>query len=181
MAIIGNLYKLESLFIEKKLDVVFDYFKHVLDSKNEVHKRLKALPIGSCEKYMLNDEIFVLEQVFYTKDRSECFMESHKKYVDFQLIVSGVEQMEYIDIDKISVDKEYNEDTDLITYKIVDSTSKFVLESGDLAIYFPDDGHVGLAMYKKPILVHKAVIKVPIKLFSDHFSVSKNIKSLQNA
>ncbi|WP_304543447.1 YhcH/YjgK/YiaL family protein [Sulfurimonas microaerophilic] len=165
MAIIGNLYKVESLFKEKKFAVVFDYFKQVLDPDNKIHKRLKALSSGSCEKYMLNDDIFVLEQVFYTKNRSECFIESHKKYVDFQLIVSGAEQMEYIDIDKVAVDQEYDEATDFITYKIVDNTSKFLLESGDLAVYFPDDGHVGLAMYEKPLLVHKAVIKVPVTLF----------------
>ena len=50
---------------------------------------------------MITDNIFALEQVFYTKDRKECFIESHKKYIDFQLILSGNEQMEYIDIDKL--------------------------------------------------------------------------------
>ncbi len=165
MAIIGNLYKLEKQLSDKNLSVVFDYFKQALDITSDIHKRIFNLPVGSFEKMTLTDDVFALEQVFYTKKREECFIESHQKYIDFQLILEGTEEMEYIDIDKLNIDKPYHVLKDLITYKMVDNTSKFVLEKADLAIFFPDDAHIGLPMYKEKSLVYKTVIKLPIELY----------------
>lgn len=167
MAIIGNLYKLEKFFEkEKNLDIVFDYFKKAIDKNSEVYKRIISLPVGAFEKVNITDDIFALEQVFYTKNREKCFIESHKKYIDFQLVVSGIEQMEYIDIDKLTIDNPYNETKDLITYKIQNNTSKFLLEGQGLAIYFADDGHIGLPIFEKESLVYKTVIKFPIDLYN---------------
>lgn len=165
MAIIGNLYKLENFFAEKDLQVVFNYFKEAIDVHSKVHKRIFNLPVGSFEKVQLNNDTFALEQVFYTKDRTECFIESHKKYIDFQLILSGNEQMEYIDINKLDVENIYDEQKDLITYKLVDNTSKLLLQNNDLAIFFPDDAHIGLPKYKESELVYKTVVKLPMELY----------------
>jgi len=165
MAVIGNVYKLEKFFKNKNLTVVFDYFKEALQSGSDIHKRIFSLPVGSFEKVMLTKDVFALEQVFFTKKREDCFIESHKKYIDFQLILRGNEQMEYIDIDKLEIETNYDEDKDLITYHLVDNTSKFLLQEGDLAIFFPDDAHIGLPEYKSSELVYKTVIKFPIELF----------------
>jgi len=163
MAIIGNINKLETFLNDKNLEDVFNYFKQAINSKSDIHKRIFNLPVGSFKKVMITNNIFALEQVFYTRDRKECFIESHKKYIDFQLILSGNEQMEYIDIDKLEVKNNYDEEKDLITYKLVDNTSKFLLQENDLAIFFPDDGHIGLPKYKESELVYKTVIKFPIE------------------
>lgn len=165
MAIIGNIYKLEKFLNKKELDIVFDYFKQAIDSNSDIHKRIISAKAGSCEKVALNDEIFVLEQVFYTKNREESIIESHKKYIDFQLVISGNEQMEYIDIDKLTIENDYDEKKDLIIYKLNDNTSKFVLQNNDLAIFFPDDAHLGLGTYLERELVYKAVIKFPKYLY----------------
>lgn len=165
MAIIGNIYKIENFLQEKDLSPVFDYFKQALHSKSEIHKRIFSLPAGSFKKINITEDIFALEQVFYTKKREDCFIESHKKYIDFQLILDANEQMEYIDIDKLEVDEPYDESKDLITYKLVENTSKFLLQKEDLAIFFPDDAHIGLPMFKESQLVYKTVIKFPLKMW----------------
>lgn len=165
MAIIGNIYKLENFLENKGLHVMFDYFKQAIDFQSDIHKRIFSLPAGSFEKISIIDDIFALEQVFYTKNREDCFIESHKKYIDFQLILSGNEQMEYIDIDKLEIDKSYDEQKDLITYKLTDNTSKFLLQKNDLAIFFPNDAHIGLPKYSEPELVYKTVIKLPVELW----------------
>lgn len=165
MAIIGNIYKLEKFLNKKELNIVFDYFKKATNPNSDISKRILSKTSDSCEKIMLTDEIFVLEQVFYTKNREESIIESHRKYIDFQLVISGNEQMEYIDIDKLTIENEYDEYKDLILYKLVDNTSKFVLQNNDLAIFFPDDAHLGLGIYEKSELVHKAVIKFPKHLY----------------
>lgn len=165
MAIIGNIHKLAKQLEAKKLDIVFDYLQQALDEDSEVHRRIFSLPAGSFEKVPLRDGIFALEQVFYTKERHSCFIESHEHYIDFQLILEGTEAMEYIDIDKLEVDTPYDDAKDLVTYKMVDYTSRFILQQGDLAIFFPDDAHVGLPMYETPTLVYKSVIKLPIEQY----------------
>jgi YhcH/YjgK/YiaL family protein len=162
MAIIGNLYKLENFLNKKNLDIVFNYFKEAVDKKSDTHKRIFNLSVGSFEKVNIIEDIFALEQVFYTKDRETCFIESHKEFIDFQLILSGCEQMEYIDIDKLEIKNPYDEKKDLITYKLVDNTSKILLQKNDLAIFFPDDAHIGLPKFKASELVYKTVIKLPI-------------------
>jgi len=165
MAIIGNIKKIEKLLADKNLSVVFEYFNEALDVNSKVYQRIFNLPVGAFEKVDITDDIFALEQVFYTKNRDECFIESHRKYIDFQLVLSGSEQMEYIDIDKLEVKTAYNEEKDLITYKEVINTSKLLLQSGDLAIFFPDDAHMGLPKFEKSELVYKTVIKFPAELF----------------
>jgi len=165
MAIIGNIYKLEQFLKDKDLKIVFDYFKQAIDKNSDIHKRIFNLPVGSFEKIIITDDIFALEQVFYTKDRQECFIESHKKYIDFQLILSGNEQMEYVDIDKLEIENKYDQEKDLITYKLAYNTSKFLLQKNDLAIFFSDDAHIGLPKYEKSELVYKTVIKLPVELY----------------
>ncbi len=161
MAIIGNLYKLERQLIDTNLSVVFDYFKEALDINSNVHKRIFGLPIGSFEKVTLKNGIFAFEQVALTQDIEKCFVESHKKYVDFQLLIDGVEEMGYVDIDKLNIDNPYCEKKDLVTYHMQTNVSKFVLEKADLAIFLPEDGHIGLSMHKNECLIRKVVIKVP--------------------
>lgn len=166
MAIIGNIYKLEGFLNNKNLKVVFDYFKEALNPNSHIYKRIYSLNAGSFEKMPITDDIFALEQVFYTKNRELCFIESHRKYIDFQLILSGNEQMEYIDIDKLKIEKAYDEEKDLIINEFTDNTSKFLLQKGDLAIFFPDDAHIGLSKFKRPELVYKTVIKLPVELWT---------------
>lgn len=165
MAIIGNIKKIEEFLSDKDLKIVFDYFEQAIHRDSEVYKRVFNLPVGSFKKVNLTDDIFALEQVFYTKDREDCFIESHKKYIDFQLILKGNEQMEYIDVDKLEVEKPYDETKDLITYKLLDSTSRFLLQENDIAIFFPDDAHMGLPKYRESELVYKTVIKFPVELY----------------
>lgn len=168
MAIIGDLYKLQRFLEDKNLNVVFEYFKEALNKKSDTSKRIHSLAIGSFKRQNINDEVFAIEQVFCTKDREECFFESHQKYIDFQLVLSGNEMMEYIDKDKLEIDKAYDAEKDLIVYKLQEKSSRILLQAQDLAIYFPDDAHMGLAKYKESELVFKTVIKLPLDLWSNN-------------
>jgi biofilm protein TabA len=163
VAIIGELSSVQRLFFKDQLRIVFDYLNEAVDIHSAVHKRIFSRPLGAFEKVDLTDNIFALEQVFETKDHSECFYESHRKYVDFQLNLSGIEQMEWIHREKMTVSEPYNEKVDLIKYKVTTEASKLLMKSGDLAIYYPDDVHMGLPYFKKePSIVHKTVVKCPL-------------------
>jgi biofilm protein TabA len=165
MAIIGNIYKLEKFFTDIHLIELYDYLKESLDIDSEINKRLLKLNIDSFIKDLSIDTCNVFHQSAITKERKNCFIESHKKYVDIQLLINGYEQMEYVDIDKLIIKEKYNEEKDLTIYDNYEHTSKILLQKSDVAIFFPDDGHIGQAMYNKKSLINKIVVKVPIEAF----------------
>jgi len=66
MAIVGNLYKLETQFSNKGLSPVFEYLKAALDVESSVHQRVFSLPLGSFEKTVLGNGIFAYAQVAMT-------------------------------------------------------------------------------------------------------------------
>lgn len=167
MAIIGNIKKIEKLLKSKDLGYVFDYLHSALNIDGDVYKRVTSLPVGSFVKQDIGGGLFAMEQSFNTKDRSTCFFESHKEYIDFQLIILGNEVIEYSDIDKLEIEDEYNAQTDFIKYKTIDDTTKILLTSDDMAIFLPDDAHMCLGKYKDSETVYKTVLKLPIDMWVD--------------
>lgn len=164
MAIITTLDRASSYFPNTKVfQIIFDYFSKCISSNSQEYKRINNLPLGAFERYYLTDDIFAIEQVFQTKHRDDCFFESHKKYIDMQLVLSGSEQMEYTDITKLDVNEEYNEELDVIKYHMTDNSAKLLLQSEDLAIFFIEDGHVGMPKFVHKEIVKKTVIKLPIE------------------
>ena len=165
MAIIGNLLDVQRVLDNRKLDKVFEYLTEALNQESSTHRRIFSLPVGAFEKYPITDDIFALEQVFYTKPREECFFESHRNYIDFQLCLSGIEQMEFSTISTLEENVPYDEETDFVKYKLDHFASKLVLRKEDLAIFLPEDGHLGMGEFNDQSLVHKTVVKLPKKYF----------------
>lgn len=165
MAVFGSIDKVREIFKGGQFGQVFDYFYEALDKNSETGGRIFSLQPGSFVKYQINDTIFAMEQSFYTKQRENCFFESHRDYVDFQLVLSGREQMECSDIDRLAVSLPFNPEKDLIKYELPGTASKFVMERGDMAVYAPYDAHMGLGMCGESCLVYKTVVKLPVELF----------------
>ena len=166
MAIIGNIAEIRARFFQNKLCVVFDYLENALDVKTDTGERLRNLQSGAFNKVEIGSNIFALEQAFYTKERNDCFFESHRKYIDFQLLIEGEEQMELSHRSRLKEEKPYDEKSDLITYEFANQASKIIMKQGDLAIYFPEDIHMGLGKVSDASFVRKTVIKYPIDLWN---------------
>ncbi|EHU6961879.1 YhcH/YjgK/YiaL family protein, partial [Campylobacter coli] len=114
----------------------------------------------------ISKDFFSLEQNYMTKSRNECFWESHKKFIDIQLHLDGIEQMEFIDASYLEILEEYDQEKDLTIYNDSSYSDKIVMRKNDIAIFFPEDAHLGMAMYNKmPSNVLKTVIKYPIGLW----------------
>ncbi len=166
MAVLGRLPQITQFFKDKPAFIeAFKYFEQALNVHSEVHKRIQTLPMNAFEKVPLEHGMFALEQKFYSKARDLCFFESHKKYIDIQLIVSGEELMEYCDIQKCTVEQSYSVERDLITYVMHNNTTKVLLQSGDFGIFFPEDVHLGCQQNNESSLCTKTVIKIPLEYF----------------
>jgi YhcH/YjgK/YiaL family protein len=124
---------------------------------------LKETDFTSVEKGKYNiheDEIFVIVNEFETKDKNECELEAHKKHIDIQYIVRGVELFGYAPLTDQKPVVDYNEAKDVAFYK--EEVSYIKLEAGMFIIFFPTDMHQGEVRQYEPVTVKKVVVKIKI-------------------
>ena len=139
------------------------YVDELQRSDSVVRQRLMRLGAGESEKHELGAGVFVIEQAYATKERSAGFFESHRKYIDIQIVVSGEETMEVIDLAASTVDVPYDETKDLIKHRDRAGASALRVGAGQCAVFFPTDVHMPtLRCGEAALLVHKSVLKLPV-------------------
>ena len=76
---------------------------------------------------------------YFTKREEEKFWESHKKYLDVQIMIDGSERVAINDIRNMR-EKSFDSERDLI---ILDGDKMFdvIIENGDVLVFFPNDVH----------------------------------------
>lgn len=163
MAIFGTLSVLRAQTEGRaKFAPAFPYLEEMFREGSEARKRMLALTIGQTEKIDLGEGMFALEQCYESRVRYDAF-ESHRNYIDIQVLVVGEELMEIADISKLPVTKPYDADRDVIIYGDYRLTSVLRLAVGDGAVFFPKDAHMpNLRVGADPVFVRKTVVKVPV-------------------
>ena len=69
--------------------------------------------------------------------------ESHKKKIDFQLVVRGTEGFALLDHESSSVAQPYNEEKDVMRYAYDKQKANFFdVDAGQFVIFFPSDWHI---------------------------------------
>lgn len=138
------------------------YVTELLRVGSPAHVRVGRIAAGVTERIELEGGAFALEQVYRPKARPEGFFESHRKYIDVQVIVTGEELMEVEDIARLVVTEPYNPERDLIKYADTAAASVLRMRTGDAAVFFPADGHMPSLHWRGDGLVRKSVVKVPV-------------------
>lgn len=127
---------------------VFQYIKTV---------NLSALPNG--KHTILNDDVFVLIQRGIGQTKAEAKLECHRKYIDIQLVLDGIDEMGWkpladcqqaIDGFNTANDVQFFEDAPLNLLST--PPNKF-------CIFFPEDAHSGMVSGHH---LHKAVFKIAV-------------------
>jgi YhcH/YjgK/YiaL family protein len=164
MALVGTLSTLRAQAARPEtFSAAFGYLDDVFRPGSAAAKRLAAAAVGTTERIELAGGSFALEQVYHAKARPEGFFESHRRYVDVQVVVTGEEMLELADIGRLTVKKPYDPERDLVVYEDFATASLLRLVSGEAAIFFPVDGHMPcLRPGTAANLVRKTVIKVPV-------------------
>lgn len=140
----------------------FPYLDEIFREGSEARARILAMATGSVEKVDLGEGLFAMEQCYESKERYN-WSESHRKYIDIQVIVAGEELMEVANIGKLPVKEPYDEARDVIIYGDFAGTSVLRVGAGEGAVYFPEDGHMpNLRVGADPVLMRKVVVKVPV-------------------
>lgn len=162
MAVFGPLSTVRAqLAHDPRFNIAFDYVAQAVDAASAVRRRMNGVAVGSTDRVELAGGAFALEQAYLSKPRAEVFLESHRQYIDVQVVVVGEEIQEVVDIAKLAIDVPYNPERDLIKYRDFKDTSLLSARDGLVGIYFPADGHISRAS-SSPVLVRKTVVKVPV-------------------
>lgn len=164
MAIVGSFNAVRAQAPQSAgFAAAFAYVEDLLREDSAARARLRGIAAGSSAKIELAGGAYAIEQVYLTKSRPDGFFESHRKYIDVQVVVEGDELMEVIDIARIGVKEPYHAERDVIIYADGVGASEVRLVPGDAAVFFPVDVHMpGLRPPAGAGLVRKTVVKVPV-------------------
>lgn len=131
---------------------------------NEALKYLKNTDITTLElgKHVINDWLYINVQEYMSKPLSECRFESHRKYVDIQMMINGVEAIETCDIDKLEGETEYSDEQDVMFWKQKPNQMRSVITNNAYVILYPQNAHMPCIAIDKPAKIRKLVAKVLI-------------------
>jgi len=163
MALFGSLATLRAqLAHADHFQATFDYLDECFRPGSAAYQRLRSIEVGKQERTELAGGAFALEQVYMSKLRPDAFFESHKKFIDVQVIFEGEEFIEVADVAKLTVKEDQTPTKDFISYQMTDNSSAVRLSAGEASVLFPVDGHMPAVSIKGSALVRKIVVKVPV-------------------
>lgn len=151
------------IMIFDKISNAADYYDTYADMKlikefvDEFNKNDK--PDGTYE--IDGRRVFAMIQNYKTKAQTpEMMFEAHKKYIDVQYIVRGMERIRWASLDRVSqVREEYSKGNDIAFYE-GDAQFDFTLTKGTFLLLTPEDAHLPGLCAEKEISVRKIVFKI---------------------
>lgn len=164
MALYGTIDKLRGQVAQLPgFATAFAYAEELLRAGSPVQARVRAIAAGQRQRTELGGGVFVSEECYQSKARADGFFESHRKYIDVQIIFEGEELMEIADIATMKTRQAYIPERDLITYEDNTDASMLKVFPGQAAVFFPTDAHMPtLRVREAGGLVRKCVIKIPV-------------------
>lgn len=115
-------------------------------------------------RYELEGEnVYAIVQSYTTRAPEGGIWEAHRRYIDVQFVVSGVERMGYLPIERATVSQPYDEQSDAALFTDPAGAGSFVtVPAGSFALFFPHDVHSPTLALGTPSPVKKVVVKVAL-------------------
>lgn len=132
---------------------------------SEATEYLKNIPVKDLEigrRYQVDENFNYSIQSYYTKPEAECFFESHKQYVDIQIMTNGFELMDIADVSRLKVRENYDQYKDIIIWDNPLKNMRVRLGEGDFIVLYPENAHRGAVAESESCKVVKIVGKVRI-------------------
>jgi YhcH/YjgK/YiaL family protein len=140
------------------------YFKHK-DRWDKAFTFLKSNDLSGLEikKYDIDgDNVYAPVSEYMTKNEEDAKFEVHRKYIDIQYVISGVEQMSVAPLSqKKETLAEYNEAKD-IEFMTVNESSTYKATPDKFFIFFPSQIHRPSVKLDDNSKVKKIVVKVKV-------------------
>lgn len=108
------------------------------------------------------DNLYYTVQHYTTKPVDQAKFESHRKYIDIQVLLAGQELLGYVPTAGLEVTVPYDDAKDILFYRAGTMTAQVRLEPGAFCILFPQDAHLPSCQITCPAEVHKVVFKIRV-------------------
>jgi biofilm protein TabA len=107
--------------------------------------------------------IYAIPQEYSPKNKEDLLIEAHRKYIDVQVMVEGVEYLGYAEKNSLTF-AGYDEDHD--TERLTGTLAFLPFLKDSFAVLFPQDAHMpGVNHQGSTKTVKKIVIKIPLELW----------------
>ena len=109
-------------------------------------------------KYVIKDnDLFVNITTAKGRTKEDAVLETHINMIDIQIPLDGEETFGYTPLCQLPA-FDYNAEKDITKYGTTQAQTYFTLKPGQMAIFFPQDGHAPCISDKEGI--RKAIFKV---------------------
>ncbi len=105
-------------------------------------------------------KLYYMVQRYTTKPTAERRFESHRKYADIQVVLSGREIMGYRQVRGLEMTTPYDEAKDIMFFSTPSEYTELKMGAGEFVVLFPDDAHMPQVQWSGPAQVVKIVFKV---------------------
>jgi YhcH/YjgK/YiaL family protein len=149
-----------------KIENISDYFDELPNLK-KVEEFIENFNQNNLKDgtYEIDGEhIFAMVQSYRTKQQDEnSKFEAHKKYIDLQYIVSGIEKIRWAKLEKVNlVEEKYSTGSDIAFYD-GNAMFDFTLTKGTFLLLYPEDAHMPGLSAEKDVNVRKIVFKLIVE------------------
>lgn len=110
--------------------------------------------------YNVNDWLHYYVKEYDTKERIDCILESHKKYIDIHYIVSGEEIIEIGSCDELEIEKAYFAEEDITIYHKNDKMNKILMVANTYILVHPNNAYMGGIQTNDKCHITKIIVKV---------------------
>lgn len=117
--------------IDKAVNTKLDYLRQLNITENDIGK------------HVVNDKFFYIVQSYLTKKEEDCMFESHRRYIDIQIMIEGEEVIDISDISRLEIKEPYNEGKDLILWRPPQRSARIYMKKNDYCILYPENAHRG--------------------------------------
>ena len=98
------------------------------------------------EKVIVDKNFYYIVQGYSTKSENKTILESHRKYADIQIMVSGEEQMDLVDISRLTIKENYDPENDIMFWNIPKRMVRLTLTAGDSIVLYPENAYRRVAI-----------------------------------
>jgi YhcH/YjgK/YiaL family protein len=99
---------------------------------------------------------------YATGARQERRFESHRKYIDIQVMLEGMEAIDVVSDKALAVTEAYDEARDVVFYTAPRDFSTLLMRPGCFAVFYPQDLHRPGCSIGTSRAVRKIVVKVRV-------------------
>lgn len=146
--------------IVDKLENIANYSEIPADAVNFIRELTDDIKLG---KYNIGVPNYANVESYITKNIDDAKFESHKNYIDIQILLSGKERIYVGSVNDMTISVPYSLEKDIMFYEeTVEPYDYITLGDSNFVMLFPHEAHAPQVAVLNPSEVKKVVVKIKI-------------------